>query len=180
MTDRTSKTETILDQARTALLHGTPEQRFNMAHILTDHLEQLRSVETTEQSVMRDLLTRARNFIVGNFVEGDIPAFDNPDALCAEILAVTGGSDSPEEPAEKHEHIWVRDNDDSHWHCQATRCEATKPYSPLKASEPQMAMLPNDYHPGSRCSCVECLRRFPNDPRTSGEYHHGDWDRRDK
>ena len=24
-----------------------------------------------------------------------------------------------------------------------------------------MAMLPNDHHPGSRCSCRECLQRFP-------------------
>jgi hypothetical protein len=27
-------------------------------------------------------------------------------------------------------------------------------------SEPQMAMLPNDYHPGPRCSCRECLDQF--------------------
>jgi len=40
-----TKTVDILDQARTALLHGTPEQRFNMAAILTDHLAQLRSDE---------------------------------------------------------------------------------------------------------------------------------------
>lgn len=24
-------------------------------------------------------------------------------------------------------------------------------------------MLPNDYHPGSRCSCADCLRRHPSD-----------------
>lgn len=29
----------------------------------------------------------------------------------------------------------------------------------LSLSEPRpMAMLPNDYHPGPRCSCRECLR----------------------
>ena len=25
----------------------------------------------------------------------------------------------------------------------------------------EMAMLPNDYHPGPRCSCLECLIRYP-------------------
>jgi hypothetical protein len=29
------KTSALLEQARTALLHGTPEQRFNMASIIT-------------------------------------------------------------------------------------------------------------------------------------------------
>jgi hypothetical protein len=32
---------------------------------------------------------------------------------------------------------------------------------PLKASEAQMAMLPNDHHPGRGCSCRECLRQWP-------------------
>lgn len=33
----------------------------------------------------------------------------------------------------------------------------------LKAKHPAlpMAMLPNDYHPGPRCSCRECLREYP-------------------
>lgn len=25
-----------------------------------------------------------------------------------------------------------------------------------------MAMLPNDWHPGPRCACAECLRRWPD------------------
>lgn len=31
----------------------------------------------------------------------------------------------------------------------------------VRSQEP-MAMLPNDYHPSPRCSCRECLRRYPN------------------
>lgn len=30
-----------------------------------------------------------------------------------------------------------------------------------KAAAPQMAMLPNDHHPGPRCSCGDCQRRYP-------------------
>lgn len=45
---RSSKTVDILEQARRALLHGTPEQRFNMAAILTDYLATMRQVETGE------------------------------------------------------------------------------------------------------------------------------------
>lgn len=40
-----TKTIDILDQARTALLHGEPHQRFNMAAIITDHLAQLRAAD---------------------------------------------------------------------------------------------------------------------------------------
>lgn len=43
----TSKDYNMFDRARTALLHGTPEQRFNMAAIITDHLAQLRSSSET-------------------------------------------------------------------------------------------------------------------------------------
>jgi hypothetical protein len=25
-----------------------------------------------------------------------------------------------------------------------------------------MVMLPNDHHPGPRCSCRECLRKYPD------------------
>lgn len=34
----------------------------------------------------------------------------------------------------------------------------------LNHEQPQertMAMLPNDFHPSGRCSCFECLRKFP-------------------
>lgn len=30
--------------------------------------------------------------------------------------------------------------------------------------EPGMAMLPNDHHPGPRCSCRPCVRDYPSDP----------------
>lgn len=33
------------------------------------------------------------------------------------------------------------------------------------AATPTMAMLPNDYHPGPRCSCRECLRGFPENSK---------------
>lgn len=35
------------------------------------------------------------------------------------------------------------------------------PRPELKAAAPQMAMLPNDHHPGPRCSCRDCQRRYP-------------------
>jgi len=38
------------------------------------------------------------------------------------------------------------------------RCRRTSE----KASEPQMAMLPNDRHPGPGCSCRDCLRQWPD------------------
>lgn len=44
---------------------------------------------------LRRLLTRARNFIVSNYVDGDLPAFDKPDGLCDDILAALNGSDAP-------------------------------------------------------------------------------------
>lgn len=31
----------------------------------------------------------------------------------------------------------------------------------------EMAMLPNDYHPGPRCSCRECLRAYPEQPASN-------------
>jgi hypothetical protein len=43
-----SNTRSLLDQARTALLHGTPEQRFNMAVIISDHLSRQRSSHETK------------------------------------------------------------------------------------------------------------------------------------
>lgn len=49
--------------------------------------------------------------------------------------------------------------------CTCARCQqATTP------AEPDMAMLPNGYHPGVGCSCRECLRTYPTksaNPRTS-------------
>jgi hypothetical protein len=34
---------------------------------------------------------------------------------------------------------------------------------PAVTVSPVMAMLPNDHHPGPRCSCAECLRRYPDE-----------------
>lgn len=36
-------------------------------------------------------------------------------------------------------------------------------------TEGQMAMLPNDYHPGPRCSCRECLSRYPDHIASAGK-----------
>lgn len=43
------------------------------------------------------------------------------------------------------------------------RLTSTKP----AAQEQVMAMLPNDHHPGPRCSCRECLRQYPT--KTGGQ-----------
>ncbi len=32
----------------------------------------------------------------------------------------------------------------------------------MPSDPPQMAMLPNDHHPGPRCSCAYCLKKYPN------------------
>lgn len=37
----------------------------------------------------------------------------------------------------------------------------------------EMAMLPNGYHPGNRCSCRECLERYPSMPSGSAETKAG-------
>lgn len=47
---------------------------------------------------LRRLLDRARNFIVSNYIDGDLPAFDKPDGLCDDILAALRGSDAPSSP----------------------------------------------------------------------------------
>lgn len=69
----TSKDYNMFDRARTALLHGTPEQRFNMAAIITDHLAQLRSSSETSERPMtlgRLVLETARGNVKERTVSG--------------------------------------------------------------------------------------------------------------
>ena len=48
-------------------------------------------------------------------------------------------------------------------HARRSRLEGKK-ITPRIPDPPSMAMLPNERHPGPRCSCSECLRRYPDQP----------------
>lgn len=52
LAERLAEAERLLDQARTPLRHGTPEQRVNMAHIITKHLDAAR-VSVSASSAQR-------------------------------------------------------------------------------------------------------------------------------
>lgn len=44
--------------------------------------------------------------------------------------------------------------------------------SPAPERVAPMAMLPNDHHPGPRCSCRECLARYPESPESPRFHDH--------
>jgi hypothetical protein len=54
------------------------------------------SYRMSSRDDLRRLLLRARNFITSNYFEGDLPAFDKPDALLQEIHEVLDGTDAPD------------------------------------------------------------------------------------